>query len=120
MKPNKLTPGSNILWESSRMFLPEHREQLLHHQKEKTKLKRPLLDDQQLEEMAFTLQHAYKEKYQVQVTEFDSFNSHIYIGCITNIDPQLQQFKLEDENGEIKWIKFTDLLGIETNFQYSD
>ena len=29
MNPNKLTPGYNIMWESSRMMLPEHREQLL-------------------------------------------------------------------------------------------
>ena len=29
MNPNKLTPGYNVMWESSRMMLPEHREQLL-------------------------------------------------------------------------------------------
>lgn len=31
MTGNKLTPGSNMRWESSRMVLPEHREALLQH-----------------------------------------------------------------------------------------
>ncbi len=29
MNPNKLTPGYNVMWESSRMMPPEHREQSL-------------------------------------------------------------------------------------------
>ena len=35
MNPNKLTPGYNIMWESSRMMLPEHREQLLAQKRKK-------------------------------------------------------------------------------------
>lgn len=36
----------NVLWESSRMFLPEHREQLLARRKEKERVEKPILDEQ--------------------------------------------------------------------------
>nr|WP_279402053.1 hypothetical protein [Piscibacillus salipiscarius] len=34
MNPNKLTHGHNLLWESSRMMLPEHKELLQQHQQQ--------------------------------------------------------------------------------------
>jgi hypothetical protein len=41
----------NLLWEGSRMFLPEHKQALLQRQNQKQKVKRPTLDDHQLAEM---------------------------------------------------------------------
>ena len=58
MKENKLTPGSNMRWESSRMILPEHREMWLRHQKEDRMKFRPLWDEQQLEEFSHRLHEA--------------------------------------------------------------
>ncbi|MEK3887735.1 YolD-like family protein [Bacillus sp. FSL K6-3431] len=51
MKINKLTPGYNLRWESSRMVLPEHKEQILSHGIDKEKIKRPILDEYQFEEI---------------------------------------------------------------------
>lgn len=53
MNPNKLTPGYNIMWESSRMMLPEHREQLLAQKRKKKEYTPPPLSTDQLEEMNF-------------------------------------------------------------------
>jgi catalase (peroxidase I) len=49
---NKLTPGSNLLWESSRMILPEHKERILSHRDEVRRggrRERPVMDEQEWE-----------------------------------------------------------------------
>ncbi len=48
---NKLTKGSNMRWESSRMMLPEHKEQIIDHHNEKRKVVKPILDETQLQEI---------------------------------------------------------------------
>ncbi len=44
MKQNKLTQGSNMRWESSRMTLPEHVEEILLWRNERDKVQKPQLD----------------------------------------------------------------------------
>lgn len=45
----------NLLWEGSRMFLPEHKQSLLERKRLKQKLQKPILDPDKLEEMNQTL-----------------------------------------------------------------
>ncbi|MFT4400205.1 YolD-like family protein [Bacillus sp. SW14] len=45
----------NLLWEGSRMFLPEHKQSLLERKRHKQKLQKPTLDPDKLEEMNQTL-----------------------------------------------------------------
>lgn len=50
--PNKLTEGSNLLWESSRIILPEHKERIRIRREEARrggKRDRPELDEQEWE-----------------------------------------------------------------------
>ena len=49
MNPNKLTPGYNVMWESSRMMLPEHRSSCLRKRKEREFP--PELSEEQLNDM---------------------------------------------------------------------
>lgn len=51
MNPNKLTPGYNVMWESSRMMLPEHREQLLAKKRKEREFRPPELSEEQLNDM---------------------------------------------------------------------
>ncbi|MBP1080976.1 MULTISPECIES: YolD-like family protein [Bacillus] len=51
MKVTMLTPGSNIIWESSRMMLPEHREALVARKREILLVEKPELYQQHFEDM---------------------------------------------------------------------
>lgn len=48
---SKITPGSNMLWEGSRMILPEHKKAMLALNREQHRKVRPVFDDQELEEL---------------------------------------------------------------------
>jgi hypothetical protein len=41
MRKTKLTPASNLLWESSRIILPEHREAYLEHRRKVMEANKP-------------------------------------------------------------------------------
>ena len=70
MRTNKLTPGSNLLWESSRMILPEHKEALVRHREAITVVKprRPIRDEFELEELACRLHDAKEEGRELEIT----------------------------------------------------
>ncbi|WP_018922454.1 YolD-like family protein [Salsuginibacillus kocurii] len=68
MKENKLTPGTNLRWESMRMILPEHREMMLKRREEDKKSAPPSVDDQQWEEFGWTLEEALVETKPLEVT----------------------------------------------------
>ncbi|SDJ06150.1 YolD-like family protein [Alteribacillus bidgolensis] len=42
---NKLTPESNLRWESTRWVLPEHREMWLNRQEKAKRIRKPTLDE---------------------------------------------------------------------------
>lgn len=67
---NKLTPGSNMMWESSRMMLPEHKARIRKHQKDLQKKEKPILDDQQKLGIDMKLQLAIKDDLTVGVKYF--------------------------------------------------
>src|SRR5690606_11779151 len=68
MKPNKLTPGHNVMWECSRMMLPEHVEAILEWQKGLEKVKKPIIDEQQWTEFAHIIQEAKACKRRIKIT----------------------------------------------------
>ncbi|GIN92752.1 hypothetical protein J22TS1_38030 [Siminovitchia terrae] len=55
MKPNKLTPGYNLRWESSRMMLPEHVRALNDLSVDSKRVKKPQLDEQEWEQINETI-----------------------------------------------------------------
>lgn len=58
----------NKLWEGSRMFLPEHKQAILERKKTQKKAGRPLLDEQQLEEMNQLIIFSKKKHLPVHIT----------------------------------------------------
>lgn len=67
---NKLTPGSNMLWESNRIILPEHKARIQQWQKDLQKKDKPILDDQQKQEIGYKLQVAIKDDLTIEVKYF--------------------------------------------------
>lgn len=112
MKDNKLTPGKNILWESSRMMLPEHKEQLLRHRRKLGKQDKPTLDEQRLEELGQTLGIALHEGAALRLTLYDH-GERASIDCtILHADLHLQRMKVRCSEGST-WVRLADLIGAE-------
>ncbi|WP_163538334.1 YolD-like family protein [Gracilibacillus sp. YIM 98692] len=82
MKANKLTHGSNLLWESSRMMLPEHKEVINQHLEAKKDVKKPILSEDQLEEMERTMQEAMEFDKKVDVVFHHNKRMHTVEGFI--------------------------------------
>ncbi|AMM97788.1 YolD-like family protein [Bacillus pumilus] len=94
MNPNKLTPGYNLMWESSRMMLPEHREQLLA-QKRKKKEYIPLpLSTDQLEEMNFLITQSITEDQAICVTYAVEGRKEQFWGWVKAIHYETQRIKI--------------------------
>src|SRR5690625_777232 len=110
-RPSKLTPGYNLMWESSRMMLPEHVSTLQKRKREKQKRIKPEFDEQYLSELATKIAEAKQEEYTVLVSVFDEYEDVEVIGQITYIDQQLRRLKLEHAD-DIEWIHLDDILYI--------
>lgn len=113
MKINKLTPNQNLLWEGSRMMLPEHREQILEQQKQKKKKERPILDEHKLEELSQFISEAIENNQEVSITVFNPYKDMIIIGSIKKVDLYMKRVKVLDEAGDDMWIKLCDVINIE-------
>lgn len=108
-KPNKLTPGSNMRWESSRMMLPEHVQALVQLSINENRRERPELDEQQIEELSCQLQEAIESKTPVEITLFGEFGNRIVVGIVTRIDAQIMRVRVEYEK-DYDWIPVGDIL----------
>lgn len=111
-KPSKLTPGYNLMWESSRMMLPEHIAMLQKHKQKQRKKKKPVLDMQAIEELEYKLQQFFHQNKKAVVTVFGEFNNRTYTGRIEKIEPLTRTIKLI-EHDEIIWLSFDDIIEIE-------
>lgn len=112
MKPNKLTKGSNIRWESMRMMLPEHVQALLRYKEEQMKIVKPILDDQELQEIGRTLNEALHQHHQIRVKYYKDGFIESLEGYVTNFDHVMKRIKIE-KDPEIWWLKIEDVTGIE-------
>lgn len=101
----------NLLWESSRMVLPEHRERMLERRKNLKRKAKPILDEQRLKELSETVSEAVVRRLKVSVTVYDPFGEFTVTGEIVNIDPQLRRIKLAD-GGNVSWIPLEDIMDV--------
>jgi len=109
--PRHLKRG-NLLWESSRMFLPEHREQLLEHRRRRNAVIPPEPDEDRIRLMNGVLSAALATGRRVAVTVAGTCAPEVRIGRIEKIDPVLGRLRLETDGGR-PWIAFGRLLQVE-------
>lgn len=112
MKYSKLTPGKNLIWESSRMMLPEHKAYLVDRREQLKERERPILDPQRLEELSGIMAYAFNERIEVCITVFSPYQNKLQRGVIQRLDPQLGRIKLLTEDHE-NWIKIENILEID-------
>lgn len=95
MKSSKITPGSNLMWEGSRMMLPEHVELLRQHQKDFEKVDKPVIDEQRRAEMDELVCEAMAYVQPLQFTYYDK-------GMLKKIAGKIARY---DEHGKTLWIR---------------
>lgn len=113
MNPNKLTHGHNLLWESSRMMLPEHKELLQQHQQHIIKKSKPILDEQEIEQLESNIQMALSLQSLVQVTLFHPYEAVIVTGTIQKVDPYTKQIKLITSKGSVEWVPLDNIIHLD-------
>lgn len=109
---NKLTPGRNMMWESSRMMLPEHKERILGHRETLGRKERPVLDEQEAEAMARRIGEALASGEPVTLTLFGDLVDRKETGVVAKIEPQRGRIRLVTEDGGC-WLAFADVIGAE-------
>ena len=106
MKATKLTQGSNLRWESSRMMLPEHKEAHIQHRKELHILPKPILDDQELQEISSAVYSAFIQRTLISLVVYGEYGNREVTGIVQRVDTTQHQLRI---NGE--WIKYEDIIG---------
>lgn len=111
MTINKLTPHKNLLWESSRMMLPEHKEAILQHRRKQTESVKPQLDEQRLDELSKIMTEAVQLQEDVCIVVYHPFQRQVLCGKVTRVDRLNCKIKLTGQ-GTSTWIALSDILDV--------
>ncbi|MFB1051423.1 YolD-like family protein [Paraliobacillus sp. JSM ZJ581] len=111
MKPNKLTQGYNMMWESSRMILPEHKAILKRHQNKQKKYEKPKFDEQELAQLSEDISFAFYKQHEVKIVTYHPQQFIYYTGKIEKVNTQQDTIKIVNNEKE-DWISFYDVLSV--------
>lgn len=102
----------NLLWEGSRMFLPEHREALLRQREKQEDFIPPELDEDQLHEMNCIILEALHSDFPVLVKYVKNKRLHQSCGFIKKVHPDEHWLKIANGHHE-EIIPFSAVCGVE-------
>lgn len=102
----------NLLWESSRMMLPEHKEALLERNRKQKELPPPLLGEDQLVELNHVILQSVDHDLAVTITYATREYPKQFWGWITKVDPQQRFIKIINDK-DILTVKFEFILNVE-------
>lgn len=103
----------NLLWESSRMMLPEHKEQLLQHQASTRRVQKPDFDEQHLAYLSEQLQHAAQEHRQVRIQCHLNHHRTTYEGTIQRLTPTNRTCSLRTKDNTHQIIDIDTIIAID-------
>ena len=95
MKVNKLTPGFNMQWESMRMMLPEHVQALRDRKEEMKKVEKPMLDDQELQEIGIVVMDSLRHELDVAIVYWEDGFFKRVVGVVDRVDMQQMRIKVK-------------------------
>lgn len=113
MKVNKLTPKFNLRWESSRIMLPEHKEQIISHHLDKGKIIKPIIDEARLEEFDEAIQTALEFHNPVTVTYWSNGFKEVIEGFVHYVDLINMQIRIKDFKEVLYKINFDSIINIQ-------
>lgn len=103
----------NLLWESSRMMLPEHKEQLLQHQANTRHVQKPDLDEQHLTYLSEQLQIAVQEHSQVRIQCHENYQHISYNGTIQRLNPTNRTCTLRTKENTHQTINIDTIIALD-------
>ncbi|WP_234396969.1 YolD-like family protein [Bacillus massiliglaciei] len=109
---NKLTPGSNMKWESSRMMLPEHVAALRQLKEENKKVEKPILDEQELQEIGIVVMDSLYYAQLIRVTTWKDGHFTSHEGVVSKVDYYMKYLRLELEE-DFERIMIEDITSVE-------
>lgn len=108
---SKISYGSNMLWEGSRIILPEHKERINKWRKEQKGMpKKPVLSELELEELANRLKEAKETGAELYLTVWGRGGVD---GRIVRLDPERKMVYVE-KYGQVTKVPFFDIVSAET------
>lgn len=114
---NKLTKGSNMRWESSRMMLPEHVAALKQHDIDKQRIERPHLSEDELHEIQQTLESVIKSREFIDLSYYrNGFIKH-KICTVAKLDSYERIVHIHDGFGMAYRIPFSDVMDVHATVQ---
>ncbi|MFU1797659.1 YolD-like family protein [Paenibacillus azoreducens] len=99
----------NGLFESSRLMLPEHREAYNSHMTHNDPRPKPILDEQEWQQIGDVLMESLKEHAEVTLTLYDPYEDKQASGFVTVVNTFRQEIKLRFGD-DWDWIKFKDII----------
>lgn len=76
----------NGLWESSRMMLPEHLQQIQQANRKLAPRTPPMLDEQEMERINNALYRSWEERLPVRIYMYDPYEESVVEGVIEQVD----------------------------------
>lgn len=112
---NKLTPGHNVFWESSRMIIPQHKEAAVRRDRDVVKRTRPELTEEETQEMFGKLAVSKSHTLPVTITVFGAFEDRVITGVVTGLDQRRHIVKIE---ADYDWqlVDFVDVVRVEIDY----
>lgn len=111
-KPNKLSEGYNIMWESSRIMLPEHVEALHELAREEKKQPKPFIDEQEWEEFSQLINEAIHYNKKIIVTKWDDGHFYDVAGYVNNVDFQLKRIRINIDEIDVDFVRFDEIVNV--------
>jgi hypothetical protein len=115
MKTNKLTKGSNLRWESSRMMLPEHVEAINQHRGDLKRVKQPILDEQEIEEISRKLGESLTEYVPISLSLYKAGFIEVISGIVQKLDQGSREITLSDYEHEHHKITFDNIVSVDVH-----
>lgn len=113
MESHHLIRG-NLLWETSRMMLPEHKEALLRQQHESKIQIAPILDEQEEARIFKVLTDSYRLKVEVRIECYGEYINVHHRGIVVSVDQVLRRIKLNLGYGTT-WIQLANVIDVEVD-----
>lgn len=117
---NKLTEGSNMRWESSRMMLPEHITKIREDLENEKKIAHPILAEDELERIGHTLQEAIEKHRPIQLSYYKNGFIKETICYPSRLDTFSKQLIVRDAYGMKDKYAFHDIMSAQIGDHSND
>lgn len=88
------------------MMLPEHREEIIKHRRDVHIQPKPILDDQELQEISSAVYSSFIQRTPISLIIYNEYEIRTVIGIVLRVDSTGHQIQIEGE-----WVKQEDIIG---------